>query len=191
MRTLKGLGAALLFLLSACAAAPAAEPVATAGAPAARQGDPKAQWWAQQSWRYGDAAAAEAAYQRLLASQSPWPEWHQPRVVELPIGTRFQMALAPGQTNRQPGGFATFDLIPSVAYVRTRLAVKEAWKPKIDRVVVYEVVKPLPADTGEVGPQIDVPVNRYLPGGASQLEMKVPGPDRISYLKVVDERPIR
>ena len=74
----------------------------------------------------------------------------------------------------KPGGFGTYDLIPSVHFVRSRLAVKVAWKPAIDRVVTFEVTDPLPADTGTVGPQIDTDAGHYLPGGGSQFEMKVP-----------------
>ncbi|MFL6862014.1 MAG: hypothetical protein ACJ8DZ_03335 [Allosphingosinicella sp.] len=180
----KPLLALLAFALSACAAAPAAVPVAA-------RGDPHAAWWAEQSWRYPDAAAAEAAYQALAARQSPWPEWHQVHVAALPAGTRFQMALAPGQGTDRPGAFGTFDRIPDVAWVRRVLAVKVAWKPAIDRVVTYEVVDPLPADTGTVGPQIDADGPAYLPGGGSQLEMAVPAAERVRHLKVIEVRTIR
>ena len=54
---------------------------------------------------------AEAAYQALVARESPWPEWHQSNLVSLPAGLRFQMAIAPGQPTDRPGGFGTFDRI--------------------------------------------------------------------------------
>jgi hypothetical protein len=180
----KPLLAFLAFVLSACAAAPAAVP-AGAGA------DPHAAWWAEQSWRYPSPALAEAAYQALVSRQSAWPEWHQVHVAPLPAGTRFQMALAPGQGTDRPGAFGTFDRIPDVAWVRRVLAVKVAWKPAIDRVVTYEVTDPLPADTGTVGPQIDADGPAYLPGGGSQLEMQVPAAERIRHLKVIEVRAIR
>jgi hypothetical protein len=131
------------------------------------------------------------AYRALVARESPWPQWHQVSVVTLPAGLRFQMALAPGQPTDRPGGFGTFDRIPNVEFVRLSLAVKMAWKPAIDRVVTYEITTPLSADVGTVGPQIDVPVDRYLPGGGSQFQMMVPAAERIGHLRVVEVRPIR
>ena len=180
----------LLLLLSACAAAP---PPAAASAAAAHRllpADLKAAWWGDNRWRYHDDAQADAAYQRLLRQQSPWPEWHQVQVVTLPAGLRFEMALAPGQPPDRPGAFGTFDRIPDAHFVRFALAVKTAWKPAVDRVVTFEITDPLPADTGIVGPQIDGEAGLYLPGGASQLEMKVPAPERIAHLRIVAVRPI-
>jgi hypothetical protein len=183
----------LAFLLPALAACAATAPPAPAAAPAvaALHREPHASWWAEQRWRYPSDAAAEAAYQALLVRQSAWPEWHQVEIVTLPVGLRFQMALAPGQGTDRPGAFGTFDRIPDVQWVRQVLAVKVAWKPAIDRVVTYEVAEPLPADIGTVGPQIDAYGPAYLPGGGSQLEMKVPAAERIRHLKVVAVREIR
>jgi hypothetical protein len=59
-----------------------------------------------------------------------------------------------GQPATRPGGF-TFDDIPNASYVRNELAVKMEWKPDIDRVITYEVKKPLPVKIGAVGPQVD------------------------------------
>jgi hypothetical protein len=101
------------------------------------------------------------------------------------------MALAPGQPPDRPGAFGTFDRIPDSRFVRYSLAVKTAWKPNIDRVVTFEVSDPLPADTGVVGPQIDGEAGLYLPGGASQFEMRVPAPERMAHLRIVAVRPIR
>ncbi len=152
---------------------------------------PRDGWWADHRWRYRTDQDAELAYQALAASQAPWPVWHQSNIVALPVGLRFQMALAPGQSSQCPGAFATFERIPSVEYVRMALAEKTAWKPAIERVVTYEVTAPLLADVGTVGPQIDAPANRYLPGGASQFQMMVPAAERMQHLRVVEERPIR
>ncbi|MDB5692907.1 MAG: type secretion protein Rhs [Alphaproteobacteria bacterium] len=190
MKIRHNLLAALFLLLSGCAATVAAP---SASAPAAGHVQPaelKAGWWRDNRWRYHDDAEADAAYGRLLASQSPWPEWHQAQVVSLPVGLRFEMALAPGQPPDRPGAFGTFDRIPDARFVRFSLAVKTAWKPKIDRIVTFEVADPLPADVGMVGPQIDGDAGLYLPGGASQLEMKVPAPERMAHLKIVAVRPI-
>jgi hypothetical protein len=101
------------------------------------------------------------------------------------------MAIAPGQPTDRPGAFGTFDRIPSVEFVRLSLAVKTAWKPAIDRVVTYEITAPMIADVGTVGPQIDVPADRYLPGGGSQFQMMVPAAERMAHLRVVEVRPIQ
>jgi hypothetical protein len=183
---------ALLLLFSTAvstgvpAEAQAPAPAAAGAAPAAH-----AAWWAGQRWRYAGDEEAEAAYRALVARESPWPEWHQSNLVSLPAGLRFQMAIAPGQASDRPGGFGTFDRIPNVEYVRLSLAVKVAWKPAIDRVVTYEITAPLIADVGTVGPQIDVPADRYLPGGGSQFQMMMPAAERMQHLRVVEVRSIQ
>jgi hypothetical protein len=183
---------AFLFLfLSACAATTAPPRATAAAAGRLLPADLKAGWWRDNRWRYHDDAEADAAYARLVASQSPWPEWHQVQIVSLPAGLRFEMALAPGQPPDRPGAFGTFDRIPNMRFVRIALAVKTAWKPQVDRVVTFEVADPLPADVGMVGPQIDGDAGVYLPGGASQLEMKLPAPERMAHLKIVAVRPIQ
>jgi len=179
----------LLFSTAVSTGVPAeaqAPAPAAAAAPAAH-----AAWWADQRWRYAGDEEAEAAYRALVARESPWPEWHQSNLVSLPAGLRFQMAIAPGQPTDRPGGFGTFDRIPNVEYVRMALAVKTAWKPAIDRVVTYEITAPLIADVGTVGPQIDVPADRYLPGGGSQFQMMMPAAERMQHLRVVEVRSIQ
>lgn len=187
MTVLQRLLIAFLVLLAAPVPAMAqATPPAAAATAAAHAG-----WWAEQRWRYADDAEAEAAYRALVAHESPWPSWHQSNLVTLPAGLRFQMALAPGQGTDRPGAFGTFDLIPNVEFVRLQLAVKTAWKPAIDRVVTYEISAPLIADVGIVGPQIDGPADRYLPGGGSQFQMMMPAAERMQHLRVVEVRPIQ
>ena len=180
--------ALLILLANAVSGTMAAAQIATANAPRSAA---HAAWWADHRWRYASDGEAESSYQALVARQSPWPEWHQSNLVSLPAGLRFQMAIAPGQPTDRPGAFGTFDRIPSVEYVRMSLAVKSEWKPSIDRVVTYEITAPLIADVGTVGPQIDGPADRYLPGGGSQFQMMMPAAERMQHLRVVDVRPIR
>ncbi|WP_020156997.1 RHS repeat-associated core domain-containing protein [Methylobacter marinus] len=140
--------------------------------------------------QFGNSTEAAAAYKSLIDKQSPWPIEFEPPEATLIPGTKMNMAMSPGQASSRPGGFATFDDIQNVDYVRNELAVKEAWKPSIDRVVTYEVTQPLPVRIGPVGPQIDQGMGKYLPGGGSQVEMMVNPVDRMNYLKVIDEQPI-
>ena len=147
-------------------------------------------WWKEQRWRYASDAEATKAYQTIASGSDPWPNWFTPSQQDLPVGTRFQMALGKGQPETSPGGFGTFDNIESVRDVRVHLAVEYAWKPEIDRVVAYEVIKPMPVKTGPIGPQADPHGCAWLPGRWSQLQMMVPAANRIEYLKVLAVRPI-
>ena len=124
----------------------------------------------------------------MKKSQSPWPINFDPPDATLIPGTQIKMAMSPGQSSTRPGAFATFDEIPDVNYARNELAIKEAWKPSIDRVATYEVIKPLPVKIGPVGPQIEN--GKYYAGGGSQVEMAVKPTDRMSHLKLIDETPI-
>lgn len=185
----------MLLSLSACAsldAAPRARApascAATAGTLASRPGQ---EWLREQGWRFADRERAAAEYARLVEQSSPWPDWLGPRPATLPPGTRFQMAIGGAQTPEQPGAFGTFDNIDALEDVREGLAVKQEWKPQVDRVVVYEVVRPLSVNLGPVGPQVDPATCRLLAGRWSQLQMLVPAPERIKYLKVVTVRPLR
>ena len=140
--------------------------------------------------KYESLVEAKDAYQKLVKEQSPWPDKEPPEFKELPTGTKFEMAMSSVQPDNKPGGFGTLSHIEDKEYVRNNLAVKEDWKPDIDRVNTYEVIKPLPAYVGNVGPQVDVPVDRYLKGGADQFEMKVHPAERMQYIKLVDSRKV-
>ena len=142
------------------------------------------------SGEFATRKAAANAYRDLIARQSPWPHNRAPTAVVLSPGTRFEMALSPGQSPTSPGGFGTFDRIANQSYVRNELAVKKAWKPDIDRVVTLEVTKPMPALQGTVGPQVDQTAGQVLRGGGSQVQMQVPAAERMDYLRVVGLRPI-
>jgi len=138
--------------------------------------------------QFNNSSDAASAYNDLKKSQSPWPINFDPPEATLIPGTQIKMALSPGQSSTRPGAFATFDDIPDVNYARNKLAIKEAWKPSIDRVATYEVIKPLPVKIGPVGPQIET--GKYFAGGGSQVEMAVKATDRMSHLKLIDETPI-
>ena len=155
------------------------------------QSAPARKWMQEQAWRFQSAEDAAAAYFQQLRDSSPWPDWYPPQQVTLPVGTRFQMALSKGQGPDRPGGFGTFDLISDVADVRSSLAVKSEWKADIDRVVIYQVARPLSARVGPVGPQVDARACQFLPGRWSQIEMLVPPAERMTYLQVIEVRPIR
>lgn len=140
--------------------------------------------------RYESLQKTKEGYQRVVENESPWNDGEKPEFKELEIGTRFEMAMAPGQPDDRPGAFGTMSNIEDKNFVRDKLAVKEDWKPEIDRVNTYEVVKPLPANVGEVGPQVDIPADRYLKGGSDQIEMLVEPRDRMDYIKLIDSRRI-
>lgn len=149
-------------------------------------------WYEAVGWRYATRDSAEIAYRSLIKSDpSPWPDWYSPQETVLQPGTRFQMAIGGGQTPETPGGYGTFENVKTVKDVRNSLAVRRDWKPEIDRVVTYEVIRPLPAKVGPIGPQIDPQSCKFLIGRWSQFEMSVPKTERIHYLKVINIRPIR
>ena len=185
---------ALALAITGLATPALAQPAAAA--PAAQcnyqsvESPPGRDWWAQQRWRYPSDAAAQAAYAALTNGRSPWPDWFVGAQSTLAPGTRFQMAMSPGQAENQPGGFGTFDNIRTVADVRDYLAVLVEWKPAVDRVVTFEVTHALPVQTGPVGPQVDPRLCRLLPGRWSQFQLLVAPADRMWYLRVVEVRPI-
>lgn len=190
---------ARLALLLAAALAGCATPqtgprgaaVGSCAAGATLQSSAGKAWWAGNRWRYASDEAAASAYRRLAEEASPWPDWYRPYETILPPGTRFQMAIGGAQTPDQPGSFGTFDRIESVADVREDLAVRSDWKPLVDRVVTYEVVRELPVLVGPIGPQVDPGMCALLPGRWSQFEARVEKGTLRSYLKVLGVRPIR
>jgi hypothetical protein len=142
--------------------------------------------------QYRSRAEASAAYKRLKNEQSPWPDGFTPSATELPAGTRFEMALSPSQPSTRPGAFGTFSSIHDVNFVRNNLAVKYAWKPEIDRVVTYELTRPTFIKSGPIGPQIDLNLNRVLPGGGDiQLQLLMAPSDRMNHLKIIGEKRIQ
>lgn len=130
------------------------------------------------------------------------PPLDAPPLALLPVGTRFQMAMSPvpgpgeendwtKQKDDQPGGWGTFDNIADVEDVREYLAVATGFKAQIDRVVIYEVTRPLPVRIGPVGPQVDAGTCTYLPGRWSQFNLLAAREKRMDYLRIVEVRPIK
>ena len=134
-----------------------------------------------------------SSYIKLIEGQSPWPENFVPQQKILNPGDTFQMALDNAQPVTSPGGFATFDNIPNIDYVRNNLAVKSDWKVDCSKVVTYRVKQgvKLPVFEGPVGPQIDINADKYLPGGGSQIQMLLDrSVNKMDYLEVVSIRSI-
>ena len=142
--------------------------------------------------QYSSTEEQGNVFMKILKEEDPWPLGFNKDAAKTTLkpGTRIEMAISPGQIEERPGGFGTFDNIKDVDYVRNQLAVKADWKPEIDRVVTYEVVDDLPVISGEVGPQIDEPLGKYLSGGGHQVQMLVSPADRMKHLKVVEVRTI-
>lgn len=182
------------FALAGCAT-PQTAPRETAGSSCASGANLQSRagraWWSENRWRYASDEAAAAAYRTLAEQASPWPDWYRPYETILPPGTRFQMAIGGTQTPDQPGSFGTFDRIASVADVREDLAVRSDWKPQVDRVVTYEVVRELPVRIGPIGPQVDPGLCALLPGRWSQFQALVEKGTLRGYLQVIEVRAIR
>ena len=133
-------------------------------------------------------------YNKILYEQDPWPLNVKPSFKILKGGDTFEMAMAPRskQLDTWPGNFATdINTISDKQYVRDKLAVKYNWKPEIDRVVQYRVKEgsEIPANVGPIGPQIDLEINRYLPGGPNQIEMLM-GREKMNFLEIIGIRNI-
>ncbi|NBC36611.1 hypothetical protein GTZ99_08575 [Novosphingobium sp. FSY-8] len=190
---------AIWFAAVMALSAPAYAQTAAPAAPACNTLDsPAGKAWARaNAWRYADPARAAAVYRDLADSRnpSPWPDGIAPQWTVLPTGTRFQMAIAKGQI--QPdgtiwyGGFGTFDRIDSTQQVRDWLAVRSDFKGSVDFVLTLEVVQPLPALVGPIGPQVEPAGCKLLPGGGMQLQMVTLPKDRAAYLKVIEQRPVQ
>jgi hypothetical protein len=71
----------------------------------------------------------------------------------------------------RPGQYASRESINSIAELRQKLAVKEAWKPTAERPTVrtYRVKKSLRVRSGTIGPQTENGV--HLSGGGHQYEV--------------------
>jgi len=100
-------------------------------------------------------------------------------------GLEVQMAMAPGQT--LPGGWATQDHIPDVAYVRKNLAVTPQFKPEVSHVQTFHIPEGVQLQHGVVGPQKHGCAT--YPGGGSQVQI-LNYVDRAKLVPVGAPRPI-
>ena len=138
---------------------------------------------------------ASNAYIELIEKESAWPEGfvREQHMRTLQPGKTFNMVLDSMQADTSPGNYGTFDYIPNVDYARTYLAIKSIWKTDCGLVVTYRVKEGmfLPVVEGPVGPQIDLVVNKYLPGGGNQIEMLLDKSiNKMDYLEVISKRNI-
>jgi len=126
-----------------------------------------------------------------LMTSAEWsPAWKPgTAVAEITIkpGTRVRMvvderayaAIEKGETDRAFGGWATFDNVPSQAYARNQLAITTAMKDNVEYVIEVEIIKPINALVGVVGPQ------GSANGGGNQLHFILHPADRSSVFKYV------
>jgi hypothetical protein len=107
---------------------------------------------------------------RLLpppARANPYPEGAPLFAGPAPKGLEIEMVMAPGQS--RPGGFGTTDIVPSVDYARTELAITPDFKPEIGSVQRWSVPEGTQIQWGPVGPQQSGGVT--YPGGGTQVEI--------------------
>jgi hypothetical protein len=101
-------------------------------------------------------------------------------------GLTVQMAMAPGQT--RPGGWATTDNIPNVAYVRNELAVTPEFKSDVSHVQTFNIPEGVQLQHGTVGPQTCACT--LYPGGGSQVQI-LNYADRAKLVPIGKPRPIK
>lgn len=78
------------------------------------------------STNFSNYATNESLVQEALAAnQSPWPLGFSPSVRPMTVGEQFNMVIDANQAQglRGPGGFGTFDGIPSQQFARDTLAM--------------------------------------------------------------------
>jgi hypothetical protein len=149
--------------------------------------------WTQEIWtgfkQYNPSGTIDE-YRIILREQSAWPIGYTPSKMTLNPGDRFYMALDSKNqvSDINPGAFGLKENIPDVNFVRNDLAVKYEWKSNIDIVALYEAIKPLDVNPGPIGPQIDLQLNRFLPGNSNltQYKLLVPKSDRMKYIKYIE-----
>ncbi|MCR5195465.1 MAG: hypothetical protein K6D38_04050 [Pseudobutyrivibrio sp.] len=132
-------------------------------------------------------------YFRLVREQSPWPDGYNSNAnkVTLKSGDTFNMVLDSRQKTSKPGGFGIKEDVPSVEFARNDIAIKYGWKDDCGKIATYRVKEgvELTCPSGPIGPQIDLTVNKYLPGnmGLTQYDLfsGLGMVDRNMYIEVV------
>lgn len=83
------------------------------------------------------------------------------------------MVLDSKQKVTQPGGFALLNDVPSREFARNDMAIKYGWKDDCGKIATYRVKEgvELNALSGPIGPQIDLGVDKYLPGNMSLTQL--------------------
>lgn len=94
-------------------------------------------------------------------------------VIKLKLGDTFNMVLDNKQKVTRPGGFALLDDVPSRAFARNDMAIKYGWKDDCGKIAIYRVKEgsELNALSEPIGPQIDLGVDKYLPGNMSLTQL--------------------
>ena len=130
-------------------------------------------------------------YMELVKEQSPWPKGYDPEqnITTLKEGDTFNMVLDRSQPLDKPGGFGLLDDVPNSNFARNNMAIKNNWKADCGKVVTYQVKSGVTLDvrTGPIGPQIDLGVDKYLPGDISLTQLDLfkglSGIDRMDYIE--------
>jgi hypothetical protein len=133
-------------------------------------------------------------YNLLLKDQSPWPMGQDGTESVLKAGDRFFMAVENNAPDNMIGGFGVKEKIPSTQFVRENLAVKSNWKNTCNVIREFEVNEgvSLSIFQGPVGPQIDLNIDKYLPGDMNVTQYNLfsklgNGKNRSDYVHIVDE----
>ena len=133
-------------------------------------------------------------YFELVKGMSPWPIGQTGTPNVLKAGDRFYMAVENNAPENMIGGFGVREKILSVQFVRKNLAVKSNWKNTCNVIREFEVNEGVNLNVleGPVGPQIDLPIDTYLPGDMSITQYDLfsklgSGINRGDYVHIVDE----
>jgi hypothetical protein len=133
-------------------------------------------------------------YFTLIKEQSPWPIGQSGSPSVLKEGDRFFMAVENNAPDSMIGGFGVKERIPSTQFVRENLAVKSDWKTTCNVIREFEVNKGISLNVleGQVGPQIDLKINKYLPGDMTITQYNLfskleSGSNRSDYVHIIDE----
>jgi hypothetical protein len=146
------------------------------------------------AFKKANPAATIDDYFTLIKEQSPWPMGENGNPAILKAGDRFFMAVENTAPDNSIGGFGIKERIPSVEFVRKNLAVKSNWKTTCNVIREFEVNDGVNLNVleGPAGPQIDLSVDKYLPGDENITQYDLfsrlkTGINRLDYVHMVDE----